>query len=163
MSSMSSVDDESSIHFEKRTDLLLQGMRRPVRTMSGPVSSSLKKKKWKKIQLLSSNSSHQFFVTFGLVNMKRKYNIRWWKCNLAKFVSRLSMKIIYLCVGQSNYISSGSPTKSLWRIRSSPWQQKKEIAKKKSLFSYIAITNECVLYSIHQWLLVVVCYNLLLK
>lgn len=43
MSSMSSVDDESSIHFEKRTDLLLQGMRRPVRTMSGPVSSSLKK------------------------------------------------------------------------------------------------------------------------
>ena len=62
MSPMSSVDDESSIHFEKRTDLLLQGMRRPVRTVSGPVSSSLKKK----IQLLQSNSYLIDFVTLWL-------------------------------------------------------------------------------------------------
>lgn len=48
MSPMSSVDDESPIHFEERADLLFQGMRRPERTMSGPADPSLNKRKEKR-------------------------------------------------------------------------------------------------------------------
>ncbi len=50
VSPMSSVDDESPIHFEERADLLFQGMRRPERTMSGPADPSLNKRKEKKTE-----------------------------------------------------------------------------------------------------------------
>jgi hypothetical protein len=50
VSPMSSVDDESSIHFEERADLLFQGMRRPERAMSGPADPSLNKRKEKKTE-----------------------------------------------------------------------------------------------------------------
>ena len=151
MSPMSSVDDESSIHFEKRTDLLLQGMRRPVRTVSGPVSSSLKKKFNYFNRILISS----ILLPFGL-NMNRKI---YEKCNLAKFcVSSVNEDhlLVSVMLGQSIYISSGSHTKSPWRIQdhhhgnnNNNRKKRRKSRRQKSLFSLIAITNE-VFYSIHQ-------------
>lgn len=54
---MSSVDDESPIHFEERADLLFQGMRRPERTMSGTADPSLNKRKEKEIPMKNISNS----------------------------------------------------------------------------------------------------------